>query len=565
MEHDGAVNATVFSDDGEMLAVGSASGITVWSLRNPAQPAILHKFPSYSGQLAFVLDDSHLLSIMEDGIHMFDLASAEADLLTKDIQLNNHSRTIARWALSPDGHYISIIVEERIGGGSFTRTYNVLSWHLETKQLGSIVDRSLTTLDSNTFGWVTMAYESSNSELLVSINNRQWLLGYYACDCTGGFTWPDIFTMAYHPDIPLLAAGTTSGEIRLYWDYELSGLLYGINGHVHTLEFSPQGNYIAAHGADNSVRVWRVEDQQRLGSVVYQRFGSGFIPDADESSFLSDTHSWDLATGQQAPLPALPAGNLLQIRPDGNFVIHDAQAGTYGIYNSGDERFISEVVLESPTYRQTLSQDGSRLAYVSIDRYGNESVRVIDLDAGRMIQHWERLWEQPSQLLFSPDNRFLMVHESGSQGRRAGSLVLLEVESGDLIVHIPLAEGVNYIPEERMAYSPDGTRIAWVSFEMSDQTPISILHIFDLLSRQEIATVEIPSFNRQLLFNADGNLIALAGSGSIIHLLDSATGQEIRALEGHLGDISQIMFSRDGRRLYSTAADSQLRIWGVAP
>lgn len=566
MEHDGAVNATVFSHDSEMLAVGGTDGITLWSLSNPAQPTILYEFPIISsGQLGFSPDNSYLVHVAMTRINIFRLDTGETFL--SESLLNDAQITDDRWAISPDGNCVSVLIEDQVGEGGYSSSYGVRSWSLATDEVDCI-NHSLIKIDYTAYesvSSVNMVYSPTGKSIFISIGNEQWnLTASRRSEYPPHFQFQNVRTLAYHPTDLLLATGTTTGEIRLYWQGELAGVLYGINGHVEDLQFSPEGNYLAASGWDNSIRVWRIEDQQRLGSVVYQRFGSMIIPGTDESTVFSDTHVWDLSTGQPTPLPALPDGERLQIRPDGNFVIYNRETKTYGIYNPDNNQFISEFTLESPAFSHTISQDGRRLAYGLKDRYESQSLHVIDLDSVRLIQHWEHLFEQPSQLLFSPDNRFMLVYESGRSDGHNHSLLLFEVESGDLIVHIPLPEGSYYITGQDIAYSPDGTRITWVSSELIDRTPVYTLHIFDLPSQQEIVTVELPSFGGNIQFNVDGSLIAFRSNG-VIHLLDSTTGQEIRTLEGYLGNILQIRFSRDGSRLYSTAADSQLRVWGIAP
>lgn len=50
-------------------------------------------------------------------------------------------------------------------------------------------------------------------------------------------------------------------------------------------------------------------------------------------------------------------------------------------------------------------------------------------------------------------------------------------------------------------------------------------------------------------------------SKSVVHLWEVATGCEIRALEGHEGEIQALAFSGDGRRLGSASLDSTVLIW----
>jgi hypothetical protein len=65
-----------------------------------------------------------------------------------------------------------------------------------------------------------------------------------------------------------------------------------------------------------------------------------------------------------------------------------------------------------------------------------------------------------------------------------------------------------------------------------------------------------------------GNYLAAGSADGVIKVWDTASGQELRALAGHTGEVFGLAFARDGRTLASGSADS-LRIWdavtGVNP
>jgi WD40 repeat protein len=69
-----------------------------------------------------------------------------------------------------------------------------------------------------------------------------------------------------------------------------------------------------------------------------------------------------------------------------------------------------------------------------------------------------------------------------------------------------------------------------------------------------------------MAFSPDGTLLA-SGSGFVdwtVRLWDVATGEVVRTLERHTGNVSSVAFSPDGRLLASGSSDDTVRLWGIA-
>jgi len=56
---------------------------------------------------------------------------------------------------------------------------------------------------------------------------------------------------------------------------------------------------------------------------------------------------------------------------------------------------------------------------------------------------------------------------------------------------------------------------------------------------------------------------ALSGSDETLRLWDLGTGDTIRTLEGHTGDINSVALSADGTRALSGSDDTTLRLWDL--
>jgi WD40 repeat protein/serine/threonine protein kinase len=81
----------------------------------------------------------------------------------------------------------------------------------------------------------------------------------------------------------------------------------------------------------------------------------------------------------------------------------------------------------------------------------------------------------------------------------------------------------------------------------------------------DIAATHLPEGVTPVAWSSSSSLIA-SGSGfsrGPIRLWDGTSGRLLGVLQGHTSWISELVFSTDGRRLYSASADQTIRIWDV--
>jgi WD40 repeat protein len=186
---------------------------------------------------------------------------------------------------------------------------------------------------------------------------------------------------------------------------------------------------------------------------------------------------------------------------------------------------------------------------------------------GRREQHSIVLWKASDQslvrevplesaavsLAFAPDGQALFVMTADS---RVSSM---DVSTGTLQPKWSLASGGWFVPMVRpspdlqsLALAESGGRLRVV--EMASGTP-----------RWSFETGD--QWARALAFSPDGKVLA-AGTGSagdsVIRLWDAATGTDLGRLDGHRGQISDLVFWPDGQLLASASEDHTIRLWGVA-
>ena len=66
-------------------------------------------------------------------------------------------------------------------------------------------------------------------------------------------------------------------------------------------------------------------------------------------------------------------------------------------------------------------------------------------------------------------------------------------------------------------------------------------------------------------FSPDGHYLATAQDTPEIHLWDILAGRELGLLEGHEGGVVSLLFSADGKRLFSGGSDTTALIVGPDP
>ena len=104
------------------------------------------------------------------------------------------------------------------------------------------------------------------------------------------------------------------------------------------------------------------------------------------------------------------------------------------------------------------------------------------------------------------------------------------------------------MPSRRVAFSPDGTRLAAVAG--------SQIRFFDAGSGTELFTLSGHAGNVvALAFSADGQRLVTAGADRLVKLWDLATGKEVFSRSGHPGAISDVAFSPKQDQIISCGTD----------
>jgi WD40 repeat protein len=158
-----------------------------------------------------------------------------------------------------------------------------------------------------------------------------------------------------------------------------------------------------------------------------------------------------------------------------------------------------------------------------------------------------------SFLKFSPDGTQLASLNS------QGEVALWKVGQWAILRRIPGTPPLG-VHGRRLDFSGDGKEVA---IGQSDGR----LRVIDLdTGHTNLNIAAHPEVISAVAWSPKATLIATGSAylGGPVRLWDAASGKPIGTLEGHTAWISQLIFSADGRRLYSAGADQTIRIWDVA-
>jgi WD40 repeat protein len=173
---------------------------------------------------------------------------------------------------------------------------------------------------------------------------------------------------------------------------------------------------------------------------------------------------------------------------------------------------------------------------------------------------------------FSPDGRTLAtsLHADSDVTEAA----LSRVSVWDLTANTEVL-GLDVLGFIRLAFSPDGRRLAGSLASSPLESGEAELRVWDVATGKVV--LRRTGFGGRIggpAFDGNGTRLAVAvgewGGGGKIHLLSAVNGEELcTPLEGHSGQVQQLAFSPDGRRLVSSVwawrlAASEVKVWDVA-
>ena len=300
------VESVAFSPDGRILASATPGSVFLWDLAT-GEPTVLSEHMEAIPGLAFSPDGSMLASTAftwDASIDLWDVATGR-----KAATLTGASRDRVL-AFSPDGRALA----QGVHGGE-VRLLDVATG-AAIGRLGPMrtiqSDQYVPKIESVAFspdGTTLAAGTDEDVVYLWDVDSRariRSLLGDVDRISVGpdGFRTISVTSLLFSPDGRTLAAGSSSGRIRL-WDVASStsaaAIGFSHQAGVRAMSFSPDGSILAS-GAGSRVNLWdvagnasvRIPRSGGIGDIVYSSGGTFLAAGGQDGR----VRLWEVTTGE---------------------------------------------------------------------------------------------------------------------------------------------------------------------------------------------------------------------------------------------------------------------------
>jgi RNA polymerase sigma factor (sigma-70 family) len=379
---------------------------------------------------------------------------------------------------------------------------------------------------------------------------------------------PEARGLAFAPDGQSLAAAGAEGSV-LVWDLATGKKRWQVKAQkfAQVVVFAPDGKSVASVGGDGTIRLWdaatgkelrTIDDKVQDGpdTVAFSPDGSILAAPGKEGGVIY----WDPATGKEIRRwqAASLRVNSISFSPDGRtLATGNVRGSRIRLWDAATGKPLLTVA-EHNALIDTLSfsPDGKTLWSLAPDK------TLIRWDVAKA--EGEALFGGPANGMFdravaSRDGRLLAT------GGRLDGRVRLWDTHGHELAELGKHEG-GFVS---LAFSPDGKFLASSGKET--------LRLWDVATRKEVRRFEVPADNwNTLIFSSDGRRLAVSGGGGLGNIghspprvLDVATGKELVCLDSCPSGV-QIVFSADGKYLATSDCNDDrkppylVRIWDAA-
>ena len=384
-----------------------------------------------------------------------------------------------------------------------------------------------------------------------------------------------VHRIAYSPDGKLIAMMGALG-IWLY-DAETLTEVGMIPKGANAIAFSPDGGTLASGSWSDTVHLWEVSTQKRVGRLMSPRQRSvttlAFTPDGNTLAVgygKGDIVLWDMSTQQQTALLDTPSSSvsILAFSPDGKLLASGGSEDlTISLWDVQTQTLVG--AFEAHTHVGTFEGHGHKVRSVAFSPdgkilasgiHGHDIVFLWDVATRSRIallaNNINKKYKGVNSVAFSPDGTILA--STGNDGK----IWLWDARTKRRIGVLKTnADGVTSI-----VFRPDGKTLASLNGQFGDSEfkgGDMAVRLWNVKTRKQTAVLEDHTAGiESVALSPDGTLLASGHHDGLVRLWDIQTQKQLATLKGHKAVVESVAFSLDGTLLASGGKD-RARLWNV--